>query len=283
MTTSLIINADDFGRCPKVNAAVIQAWREGVLTSASLMVTGEAAQEAVALARQALGLAVGLHLVLASGKSVLGKATLPHLVDAAGNFPASGFRAGMALVFSRAARRELDLELQAQFEAFHQTGLVLDHVDSHLHFHLHPVVFGRVLRLAQAYGANGIRIPADDLRLALAYNRSAWPVKVLWFTGYGMLGSLAGRKLRGSSIPAAGRVYGLFQSGRMETRYVLRLLTSLPDGLVEIYFHPATWEIDALGPNPVDLNTLLEPQVRSALETGGWQVVSYTQFKVSHV
>ena len=48
----LIINADDFGVSAEVNRAVIKGWQDGVLTSASLMVTGDACVEAVELARQ---------------------------------------------------------------------------------------------------------------------------------------------------------------------------------------------------------------------------------------
>ena len=77
----IIMNADDFGASAAVNAAIIQAHRQGVLTSASLMVTGPAAAKAVALARQAPDLAVGLHLVVACGKSALPPDRIPHLVD----------------------------------------------------------------------------------------------------------------------------------------------------------------------------------------------------------
>ncbi|MFO5437844.1 MAG: ChbG/HpnK family deacetylase, partial [Dolichospermum sp.] len=82
----LIINADDFGFSHDVNAANIQAHAEGILTSPSLMVPGDAAQEAIALAKNHPHLAVGLHLVLVCGKSVLPPDKIPHLVDSQGNF-----------------------------------------------------------------------------------------------------------------------------------------------------------------------------------------------------
>ncbi len=54
----LIVNADDFGISETVNEAVIRAFTEGVLTSCSLMVTGEAFEHAVSLARAHPGLVV---------------------------------------------------------------------------------------------------------------------------------------------------------------------------------------------------------------------------------
>ena len=65
----VIINGDDFGISHGVNQAIIEAHQRGILTSTSLMVTGDACEEAVALARTHPRLAVGLHLVLCGGKS----------------------------------------------------------------------------------------------------------------------------------------------------------------------------------------------------------------------
>lgn len=71
MSIKLIINADDFGVSSTVNQAVVTAHDEGILTSCSLMVGGDACDEAVALAKARPRLSVGLHLTLVCGKSVL--------------------------------------------------------------------------------------------------------------------------------------------------------------------------------------------------------------------
>ena len=65
----LIVNADDFGLSSGANRAIITAWQQGVLTSASLMVGGNGFEEAVALAKDNPGLQVGLHLTLVQGRS----------------------------------------------------------------------------------------------------------------------------------------------------------------------------------------------------------------------
>src|SRR5437870_6350189 len=114
----LIINGDDFGYSEAVNCAIIQAHREGVLTSASLMVNERAASGAVRLAKENPSLAVGLHLVLVLGRAALPSSQIPHLVDAHGNFTRSSFRAGLNYYFNPAARRELRREMRAQFDKF---------------------------------------------------------------------------------------------------------------------------------------------------------------------
>ena len=60
----LIVNADDFGHSPEVNAGVIEAHEQGIVTSTSLMTQRDAANEAAAYARAHPALAVGLHVEL---------------------------------------------------------------------------------------------------------------------------------------------------------------------------------------------------------------------------
>ncbi len=100
----LIVNGDDFGRSPGINTAIIRAHREGVLTSASLMVNEPAASEAIALARQNPGLAVGLHAVVHSGCTALPPSRIPHIVNGEGRLPADEAGAGFKYSFSRIAR-----------------------------------------------------------------------------------------------------------------------------------------------------------------------------------
>ena len=78
----LIVNADDFGRSSSINEAVIRAHREGILTTASLMVNEPACEEAVALAKENPRLAVGLHLTLLCGHSALSPEKISGLINA---------------------------------------------------------------------------------------------------------------------------------------------------------------------------------------------------------
>ena len=272
----IILNADDFGRSAGINAAVIQAHREGVLTSASLMITGDAAKEAVALVRDTPTLAIGLHLVAAGGKAVLPPEQIPHIVDVDGNFPEDPLRAGLRYAFRHAAREELAQELEAQFHWFAATGLPLSHVDSHFHLHMHPTVWNLVLPLAVRYGARGLRLPRDDLRLAMGYDGVQAGRKAIWALTFGLLGRHCLNHLDGHPLAVADRVYGLMQTGRMAEAYVLKLLGQLQVPTAEIYFHPSTvFESELLGPNPGDLATLLSPDIRRVIRERGMRLVTY--------
>ena len=279
---NLIVNADDFGRSTEINRAVIQAHRQGILTSASLMIAGEAADEAVALARANPSLAVGLHLVAVDGPAVLPHRQIPHLVDEHGRFPNSPVRLGLRYAFSRRAGRELAKELRSQFERFAATGLPLSHVDGHQHMHMHPAVFDLVLPLAREFGAGGIRIVRDDLWLALRHDRRHLASKVMLSVVFALLARRCRRRAVAAGMPSAQRTYGLMKSGSMSVEYVLDAIEQLKGSSAEIYFHPTAGEgLDVLGPNPGDLETLLSPRIRSALVAQRLQLSTYAQLATS--
>src|SRR5450432_4273639 len=137
----LVVNADDFGRSRSINEAVIRAHREGILTTASLMVNEMGFDEAVKLAKENPKLGVGLHLTLLMGRSALPPGKIPGLVDSRGEFGNNPFTGGMNYFFKRSLREPLRAEIHAQFDKFYSTGLKLDHVNGHLHFHLHATLF----------------------------------------------------------------------------------------------------------------------------------------------
>lgn len=282
-----MFNADDFGRSDAVNRAVELAYRQGLLTSASLMVTGEAVERAFELARALPGLAVGLHLVLSDGRPALPASQVPHLVRRDGCFPSNPALVWIQYFFSAPARAEMAREMAAQFDRFAASGLPLVHVDGHQHVHVHPAVFRRLLPLCKQYGARGLRLPRDDFWQAMAYDRRNLGRKLVNAAVFALLCGWHARSVRQSARqgqgqqsgyrPAvAGKVFGTLQSGRMDEAYVLRVLASLRAGTAELYFHPGTEpEADPLGPNPTDLATLLSPALRQAVEAHGLKLATY--------
>jgi chitin disaccharide deacetylase len=160
----VIFNADDFGRSASINEAVIRAHRGGVLTTASLMVNGAACGEAVELARLNPNLGVGLHLTLVDGRSTLPCGQIPGLVHPPDRFDDNAVAAGMRCFFDRSLRAQLEAEISAQIEKFQATALPLDHVNGHLNFHLHPVVFDVLLGLFGRRRANPVPVGADARR-----------------------------------------------------------------------------------------------------------------------
>ncbi|HSP06287.1 MAG TPA: ChbG/HpnK family deacetylase, partial [Acidobacteriota bacterium] len=184
----LIVNGDDFGISHEVNEAILRAFREGVLTSCSLMVTGDAFDHAVEMAKENPGLAVGIHLVTVMGRSVLPKTEIPNLVDDSRNFSNNPNAAGLKYYFSARARKELRKELAAQFEKFHSTGIRLSHIDGHLHLHVHPVIFKTAMKLGEQYGTRKMRVPVEELRVALGFDRRHMVRKALYAGLFGLLG-----------------------------------------------------------------------------------------------
>ncbi len=271
-----IFIADDFGRSSSINAAILRAHREGVLAGASLMVAGQAVEEAVSLARATPTLAVGLHLVAINGPACLPPSEIPHLVDDRGFFPATSVETGLRYFFSRTAQKELEREVEAQFERFASTRLPLAHVNGHLHMHMHPTVFNLVLPLALQYGASGIRIPRDDLRAALTFDKSHWAAKITQAMIFALLARWALGRLRNTPLAVTDRVYGLMQTGNMQEDYVLGLLRRNGPASAELYFHPTTMQqAEPLGPNPGDLAALLSPALRQLLAQRSIRVISY--------
>jgi hopanoid biosynthesis associated protein HpnK len=276
----LIINGDDFGFSTAVNRAIIQAHREGVLTSASLMINEAAADEAVALAKANPTLAVGLHLVLVLGKAALPHAEIPGITNAEGRFTDSSFQAGIKYYFSPMARRELRLEMRTQFERFAATGLNFSHVDGHTHLHQHPVVFDELIRLCEEFDVRRVRVVKGEMRLSLSLDRKHLPIKLVWGTVFNLLGRWCERRLSGRSFVQPQKVYGLLQSGDMNENYLLDLLERMPKISSEIYAHPLAFDADEMakrenlgGAN--ELQALISDRVRRAIEAAGFELATY--------
>jgi chitin disaccharide deacetylase len=194
------------------------------------------AGDAVARARRLPALRVGLHLVLVEGRPVLPPELVPDLVDAQGAFRRNMVRAGVDFFFRPAVRRQLAAEIEAQFQAFAATGLPLDHVNAHKHFHLHPTVAGLMLDIGGRHGARAMRVPLEPAPVLSQIE--AGPRR-----GAGIVGSWARRlrrRLRRAGVTAPDQVFGLAWSGAMTAPRLAGILVRLPEGLTEIYLHPAT-------------------------------------------
>lgn len=272
------MTGDDFGFSRGVNQAILQAHEQGILTNASLMVNGEAAEEAIALARQHPRLAVGLHLVLSCGKAALAPHKIPHLVGRDGQFSVHLVTPGFKYQCHGAARREIRSEIRAQLEKFRQTGLVLSHVDGHQHMHMLPVVLSTLAQLSGEFRIRASRIPSEEWGVALRLDRSGFLEKTGLSMAFGMLGPYARRQFRSVGIRFPERVYGLLQSGRMTEDYLLQLIPRIRADWVEIYSHPTTDSAaSARGASRPQLDALISRRVREALLTQGFRLATYRE------
>jgi len=285
----LVINADDLGICRGVNEAVIQAHREGVLTSASLMATGAAFDHAVEhVAGDNPELGIGAHVCLTSGRSVLPPRNVPDLVGSEGMFR-HGFVSLLRLLRKPSAGvlEQVEQEVTAQLEKIRRAGIVIDHVNSHRHVHMIPQLFEIVCRQAERYGRPAIRMSNEP-----------WSIRPLRRVTTGIGGFLGNvpknailRSLatpNRSLLPTAERTYGILGSGLMDDSELSARIAGLPTGVSELLTHPACFVEETLeGMAPADrdfvtspnrqceLQALLSPAVCAGIESAGVQLTSF--------
>jgi chitin disaccharide deacetylase len=271
MTRFLIVTADDFGIHEAVNQAVSEASTAGILTAASLMVGAAAAQDAVRRARELPGLRVGLHLVLADGLAVLPRRQIPDLVDEQGRFGSGMWLDGVRYFAMPALRQQLEAEIRAQFAAFARTGLVLDHVNAHKHFHLHPTLLEMIVRIGREFGMSAVRVPHEPMW----YSRRGAGVGAMAATAFLMPWvAMMKARLRAGGIAYNDQVFGIASSGQLDERTLLDILANLPPGVSEIYLHPAQTQ-SPITPSMseyrhgAELAALLSARVAAAAEATG--------------
>jgi hopanoid biosynthesis associated protein HpnK len=274
----LIVTADDFGAAVEVNEGVERAHRDGILSAASLMVAGAAAGDAVQRAKSMPNLRVGLHLVLVEGKPVLPAAAVPDLVDSSGHFRTDMARAGAAMFFLPKVRAQLAAEIEAQFAAFEATGLKLDHVNAHKHFHLHPTIASLIVKIGKAHGIKGARVPLEP-QAVLGRVETHKPSGVVALTA--PFARALRNRFRRAGIAAPDQVFGLAWSGAMTGARLSGLIEHLPDGLSEIYLHPATGPYPGSAPGyqyAGELAALTDPQLPARLAARGIKTGGFADF-----
>jgi hopanoid biosynthesis associated protein HpnK len=265
----LIVNADDFGLSASVNTAVIRAHREGILTTASLMVNEPGFAEAVALARDNPRLGVGLHLTLLHGTAALSPDQIPGLVNRRGEFSNSPVGVGLSYFFKPDLREQLRAEIRAQIKKFQTTGLKLDHVNGHLHLHLHPIIFNILMAEVPKAGITHMRLTRDCLSRSNRMSRGRWLYRVTHAAIFEMLSGRARKTMAKKKIRHAQISFGLLQDSHVDEDYILKLLPELPAGDSELYSHPS------LDRFKHEFDALTSPRVREKVEKLGIQLIRY--------
>jgi chitin disaccharide deacetylase len=265
----LVVNADDFGRSHSINEAVIRAHCEGILTTASLMMNEISCAEAVEIAKRNPTLGVGLHLTLLMGHSALSPNEIPGLVNEKGEFSNDPVKVGFRYFFRRELREQLRKEIHAQFARFRATGLPLDHVNGHLHLHLHPTVFSILIEDAEKLGIERMRLTRDpfwtDLSLARGNRVSRGAHALIYY----ILSGRARARFQQKRIRHTDRVFGLLQNARVDEAYILKLLPVLPAGDSELYSHPS------LDNFKHEFGALISARVKEQVKKLGIELVRY--------
>lgn len=237
----LIINADDLGIHPAINEGILSAYKHGVLTSATMLVTTPYLEQTVLECVRPTGLPVGLHLSLTLGKAISPPSQVPDLVNVNGEFKlnASEFfslRGGNSSLTYRLLP-QIRLELDAQLSLASDYGINATHADSHQHVHMAPAIFQLVEELLPNYGIRRLRLCRESITFKIARNSLIQAVKrnnlaklaALWLCD----------KQNKPRLATTDRFFGVFQSGAMTKSAFIAILDSIGrHESVEIGLHP---------------------------------------------
>jgi hopanoid biosynthesis associated protein HpnK len=273
----LIVNADDFGLSPEVNAGIIRAHRDGILGSASLMVAELASKAAADLARQNPALDVGLHAVVCRGRSILDAAHLRGAVDASGRFIENPVLVGMRYFFDRSMRTKMTDELRAQVERHLELVGYLNHIDGHLNFHVHPLFADILIELAVEYKVPCIRLPRESVMTTLRLRRNHVPSKLVESVIFRTLSRRTRRMMAERGLRSTDALFGLHQSGHLDEEYIVGVIDKLREGTTELYFHPAA-DVGGIPPSAaaqLEVEILTSPHVREAIDRNGIELITF--------
>lgn len=269
----LIVTADDFGISQEVNEAVETAHKTGILTATSLMVGEAFAGDAVKRAQSMPKLGVGLHLALSRATPVSPSELIPDLIDEAGLFKADLIGSGFRFFFLPRVRHQLALEIEAQFKAFADTGLALDHVNAHNHLHLHPTVLSLILRIGKRYSMTTVRLPHDPNARGLgALFLRPWL-------------QLMKSRLRKHGITHNDVLLGLDETGRLDTNVLISLLEGLSERTAELMCHPATGPWPGMDPmasafrHDLELAALIDKASIAAIQDHNIELIAFRDLK----
>ena len=240
MAPRLIINADDFGLTRGINSAIAELHRSGALTSATLMATGPAFDDARSIARANPTLGVGCHIVLTDGTPVSRPESIPSLIGADGkNFRPSLLDFVQALLRGVIRENDIEREALAQIQKLQHAGIKITHLDTHKHTHLFPAVSRPLLRLAEKCSINAIRNPFEPAwssRLAPnSYSRR------LKFHALSILNKnpfLALPELRHRHVVTTNGTIGVSATGQLNASSLQSLFQAMPQGTWELVCHP---------------------------------------------
>ncbi len=285
---NLIVNADDLGWTPGVNRGIVEAFRNGIVTSTSLLANGAAFADGVEMARAAGGLGVGVHLNLTDGAPVTGRESVTSLLNKQGEF-AGGPE---SLLLRRASRglllKEVEREWNAQIQKVRDAGIEPTHLDGHKHVHMLPGLFEIALRLAKRHGIGAIRVSleASSLRAALssgAKRRAGVVMKQgVQARGLKLLARDAREQAESAGIATADYFCGIAQTGELTREGVTKFLKSLPEGTTELMCHPGYADTGLQSTatrlqasRQTELEILTDTAIRNLVASQGIRLIDY--------
>jgi len=275
----LIVHGDDFGISRAVNAGILTAHREGILTSASIMAAGPAFEHAIEIAHSAPTLDIGVHLTLVEEMPVLESRSIPTLIEENGCLHKNARTFTKRYMMHRIRISEIRDELDAQIKKVANCGVKISHLDSHQHLHMLPQILRVVVDLANQYRIPAIRFPYEAIRRYMLSDLS----EISRLLELAMLNCFC-LLSRNTIKRRTDRFVGFFFSGRLNRVNLLQVLASLPEhGTCELMCHPGLDDPDNHYSHwgyhfSDELNALLDPKICRYLERDEIELVSYREF-----
>ena len=230
----VIINADDFGLTPGVNRGILNGFRDGVLTSTTMLVNLRFFEDAVAIAKDNPDLPVGIHLSLLWGRPLTDPSRIPTLVDNDGCFPRSLGTLARRYFLGRISLEEVSTELRAQVRKFLDAGLLPTHLDTHKHVHSLPGILHALISLAGELGIKKIRLPYENGKAAA---RPSWKIAAQRsFVRFLCRDSRA--RLHRAGVKTTDHFVGIDHMEHLDAPAFRERLGSLDDGVTEVMCHP---------------------------------------------
>jgi chitin disaccharide deacetylase len=284
----LIVNADDFGLTRQVSQGIIDAHRDGIVTSTTLLANGRAFEAALSMSLRAPRLGIGVHLNLSEGIPISPASKIPSLVDARGQLHLTPSRLWTGMLKSEVILSDIERELNAQIERVIRVGVSPTHLDGHKHVHVLPGISGVVIHLAQQFGIRNVRCPleeATNLVRLLRYSQGAQaPVLKQYLVGRVVSGFARcfSKKLARAGLICPSHFYGLSETGFLNVEGVQDILSRLPEGTCELMCHPGYLDADLvrtgtrlLAQREVEIQALTAPRIGKLVVHQGIRLVSY--------
>lgn len=284
----LIVNADDFGLTENVNRGILDAHREGIVTSTTLLANGMAFEAAAAASKRFPRLGIGVHLNLTEGMPVADASHIRTLVDRGGRLHMSPARLWAGIVTGQVSLSDIEFELRAQVSKVIRAGIRPTHFDGHKHIHVLPRVSEIVIRLAHEFHIPAVRCPMEQNAHASGPLRNWRFSRISTLKQYLVSRAVYDRarsfrkQLARAGLLSPDNFFGISLTGFLDASATRHVLENLPRGTSELMCHPGYRDVELertgtrlLTQRETEIQGLTAVSVKNLVRAGGIRLWNY--------
>jgi len=265
----LIINADDFSLNCQINQSIAKCFKEGILTSCSILANAPYLNEAVELSKTIPNFDGGVHLSLTSGRPILSPSQVKTLVNKEGHFY-NYFQLFQRLYQNKINLKEIEKELNAQINKLKSKNIKISHADSHQHIHIFPKILPIVLKLLKEHQINKIRYPKEDFFSNFhqnSFSSQKWYKKIILSTTC----LFQNKVLLKSNFKSPDFFWGMFCSENLNINKLIKIIDKTKEGVTEIMVHPKSV-------NGPETKALTNSYIKKLIKDKKIELISYAKF-----